>query len=158
MDDEEVELVNFCSDLVSLQPLESFPRNLLAQRASGEWAVVDELCRQSSVPVSSAHPNLFATWLPDPAANEAYVVILFFDDESKWTLAANYHRQRLERTTDDVRKAAALLVKKAEATGQASAKQTILAQQVLQEVHSGGPASKTIQLDKDDAARMASDQ
>lgn len=110
MDDEEVELVNFCSDLVSLQPLEAFPRNLLAQRASGEWAVVDELCRQSSVPVSTAHPHLFATWLPDPAANEAYVVILFFDDESKWSLAANYHRQRLERSKDDVQQAAALLM------------------------------------------------
>jgi hypothetical protein len=40
-------------------------------------------------------PELLATWLPDPTAQEAYAVILFCDDESKGRMAAHYHRRRL---------------------------------------------------------------
>jgi hypothetical protein len=40
-------------------------------------------------------PELFATWLADPMADEAYAVILFYDDESKWSMAAHYNRRRL---------------------------------------------------------------
>ena len=40
-------------------------------------------------------PDLFATWLSDPTADEAYAVILFYDDESKWGMADHYNRGRL---------------------------------------------------------------
>jgi hypothetical protein len=47
------------------------------------------------VPAGELKPELFATRLPDPTADEAYVVILFYDDESKWSMAAHYNRGRL---------------------------------------------------------------
>jgi hypothetical protein len=40
-------------------------------------------------------PELFTTWLPDPMGHDAYAVILFYDDESKWSMAAHYNRGRL---------------------------------------------------------------
>jgi hypothetical protein len=43
----------------------------------------------------SLKPELFATGLPDPLAQDGYVVVLFYDHESKWSMVAQYNRLRL---------------------------------------------------------------
>jgi hypothetical protein len=95
MDDEELELTNACTDLVSAKKWEAFPTQLLQDERAGEWVGVQRLCRQLGLDVGGLKEDLFAAWLPDPMDNDAYVVIVFYDDESKWTMAAHYHRQRL---------------------------------------------------------------
>jgi hypothetical protein len=95
MEDEDIILSNACTDLVSLKEYEAFPLHLLGGKSGGEWLGVHEFCRQAGLSMSGLKPHLFATWLPDPMGNEGYVVILFYDDESKWSLAAHYNRQRL---------------------------------------------------------------
>ena len=94
MQDEEIILLNACTDLVSLKKWETFPTRLLSKR-SGEWISVRELCQQIGVAAEDLTPELFATWLADPKVNDGYVVILFYDDESKWSMAAHYNRARL---------------------------------------------------------------
>jgi len=93
--DDEVILFNTCTDLVSLKKTEAFPLHLLATKRPGEWITVRECCQEIGVPVGDLSPTLFATWLLDPMANEAYAVIFFYDDETKWTMAAHYNRDRL---------------------------------------------------------------
>ncbi len=95
MQDEEMTLVNICTDLVSMKKHEAFPLHLLGSRRVGEWISVRELCLQVGVPAADLKPDLFTTWLPDPLGQDGYVVIFFYDDESKWTTAAHYNRQRL---------------------------------------------------------------
>jgi hypothetical protein len=95
MEDEEITLFNGCTDLVSLAKWEAFPQRLLGGKRPGEWIRVVEFCQQIGVAAGQLGPELFATWLPDPTAHEAYVVILFYDDESKWSMAAHYNRGRL---------------------------------------------------------------
>jgi hypothetical protein len=97
MQDEELVLFNTCTDLVSLKRFEGFPLYLLGGRRPGEWICVREICRQIGMARDDLKPDLFVTWLPDPMGHEAYAVVLFFDDESKWTMAAHYNRQRLLR-------------------------------------------------------------
>ena len=95
MDDEEIALLNGCTDLVSLRKHEAFPLRLLQGRRPGEWVRVRELCSQASVAAGEFKPDLFAAWLADPAADGAYAVILFYDGESQWSTAARYNRGRL---------------------------------------------------------------
>lgn len=99
MDDEELELVNACTELVSAARWEAFPTRLLRDERSGEWVGVRSLCRQLGLDAGALKEDLFATWLADPTENDAYVVIVFYDDESKWTMAAQYNRQRLLATS-----------------------------------------------------------
>jgi hypothetical protein len=94
MQDEEITLFNGCTDLVSLAKWEAFPLRLLADKRPGEWVRLLTFCQQIGVPADQLKPELFATWLPDPMALEAYAVILFYDDESKWSMAAHYNRGR----------------------------------------------------------------
>ena len=94
MQDEEIELLNTCTDLVSLEKWEAFPRALLSGKRAGEWVNVRTLCEQVGVNAGKAPPSLFAVWLSDPLDNEAYAVVLFYDDESKWTTAAHTNRHR----------------------------------------------------------------
>ncbi len=68
---------------------------LLGGKRPGEWIGAREFCQQISVAADDLTPELFAAWLPDPKAHDGYVVILFYDDESKWSMAALYHRARL---------------------------------------------------------------
>jgi hypothetical protein len=93
--DEEIELLNTCTDLVTLKKNEAFPRALLNHRRAGEWIGVRALCEQIGVSPGELKDGLFAAWLSDPLDNEAYAVILFYDGESKWTTAAHTNRQRL---------------------------------------------------------------
>ena len=94
MEDNEISLFNACTDLVSLKKSEAFLRDLLGKRP-GEWVRVRECCLQLSVVSSDVTAELFATWLPDPLGHDGYVVVMFYDDESKWSMAAHYNRGRL---------------------------------------------------------------
>lgn len=95
MSDDEITLFNACTDLVSLKKCEAFPRHLLLTKRPGEWVAVQEFCLQIGVVSGEVPEHVFATWLPDPKANEAYVVLTFYDDESQWSMAAQYNRERL---------------------------------------------------------------
>ena len=95
MQDDEIALVNGCTDLVSLRKCEAFPLHLLQSKRSGEWIQVREVCSDVGAAAGELKPELFATWLPDPMGREGYAVILFYDDESKWSMAAYYNRGRL---------------------------------------------------------------
>ena len=104
MDDEGLtHLTNFCTDLVTLKRWEAFPTHLLMGKRTGEWARVRELSLQAGLEGLDVKAkleglevkDLFAAWLPDPSGNEGYAVILFYDEESLWTMAASYNRQRL---------------------------------------------------------------
>jgi hypothetical protein len=96
MEDEELtRLNNICADLVSLKRWEVFPHHLLIEKRAGEWVRVQELCLQAGLDSGDLKPDLFAAWLSDPAGDEEYAVVLFYDEESMWTMAARYNRQRL---------------------------------------------------------------
>jgi hypothetical protein len=94
---EEDELNNVCADLVSLKRWEAFPCHLLTDKRAGEWVGVQELCAQAALDTGDLKPDLFAAWLPDPSGGDDYAVILFFDEESMWSMAARYNRQRFVR-------------------------------------------------------------
>jgi hypothetical protein len=94
MEDETlVELNNLCADLVSLKQWEAFPLHLLMDKRAGEWVGVRELCLQAGLDASELKPELFVTWLADPTGDEGYAMILFYDDESLWSMAARCNRQ-----------------------------------------------------------------
>ena len=95
MQEDEITLFNACTDLVSLRKHEAFPLHLLGTKQPGEWIGVREFCLRIGVAPGVLSPDLFATWLPDPMAHDGYAVILFYDDESKWSMAAHYNRLRL---------------------------------------------------------------
>jgi hypothetical protein len=96
MEDEEfTHLNNCCADLVSLKAREAFPYHLLIGKRTGEWVRVRDLCLQAGLGALDLKPDLFAAWLADPSGEEGYAVILFYDEESMWTMAARYNRQRL---------------------------------------------------------------
>jgi hypothetical protein len=96
MEDEELtRLNNCCGDLVGLKRWEAFPVSLLIGKRAGEWVGVRELCLQSGLGGGDLPPDLFAAWLADPTGDDGYAVIIFYDEESMWTMAARYNRQRL---------------------------------------------------------------
>jgi hypothetical protein len=95
MDDDFIQLNNTCADLVAFKKWEAFPLHLLGDRRAGEWVSVRDMCRQLSLDVGEVKPDLFVAWMNDPLGNDAYEVIIFYDDESKWTMAAHYNREHL---------------------------------------------------------------
>lgn len=95
MEDDEIVLHNACADLVTEKKNEAFLSALLCSQRLGEWVAVRELCQRVGVGVDCLTPDLFAAWLPDPKSREGYVVIVFYDDESLWSLAALYNRSTL---------------------------------------------------------------
>lgn len=95
MQDDDITLNNACADLVSLKKWEIFPLRLLSNKRAGEWIGVRDFCQQIGVGAGELPTGLFAAWLPDPNAQDAYVVIVFYDDESLWSMAAHYNRARL---------------------------------------------------------------
>jgi hypothetical protein len=95
MQDDEITLCNICTDLVGLRKMEAFPLRLLETKQPGEWIAVREFCMQIGLAAGDPKPELFATWLPDPLAHDAFAVIMFYDDESKWSMAAHYNRARV---------------------------------------------------------------
>jgi hypothetical protein len=95
MQDDEITLLNACSNLVTLRKSEAFVRHLLTSRTAGEWIGVRECCVQTGVACGELAGELFVTWLADPMGQDGYVVILFYESESKWSMAAHYNRSRL---------------------------------------------------------------
>ncbi len=95
MQDDETTLYNTCTDLVSMRKNKAFPLHLLGSRRAGEWICVHELCQNLGMAPDEIKPGLYATWLADPLGHDAYVVVMFYDDESKWSMAAHYNRGRL---------------------------------------------------------------
>jgi hypothetical protein len=114
MEEDEITLFNSCTDLVSLKKCEAFPLRLLDGKRPGEWIRVREFCLQVGVAAGEFNPELFAAWLADPMGSTAYVVILFYDDESKWSMTAQYNRRRLlgdaapDQTPQPIRAASAV--------------------------------------------------
>jgi hypothetical protein len=74
---------------------EAFLLQLLVHNRAGDWLCVRELCRQTSVNPGNVKEDLFVCWLSDPGGNDGYAVVFFYDDESKWSMAAHYNRERL---------------------------------------------------------------
>jgi hypothetical protein len=95
MEVDENTLLNACTDLLSLKKYEAFPLHLLLEKRTGEWTGAREFCQQIGVAANELTPDLFVSWLPDPKAHAGYVVIIFYDDESMWSMSAHYNRVRL---------------------------------------------------------------
>lgn len=95
-DEEEIAaLTNACADLVSLGDNEPFLRRLFETKPPGEWIKVRELCEQNRAFWDDLSPGLFATWLADPRGYDGYALVMFYDAESYWSMAAHYNRARL---------------------------------------------------------------
>ena len=95
MEEEGIRLNNFCADLVSLKACEPFVLHLLTSTRAGEWVRVEELCAALGLAANGVESELFAARLADPLGDEGYSLIVFYDNESLWTMAARYNRQRL---------------------------------------------------------------
>jgi hypothetical protein len=104
---ELTHLDNLCADLLSLKRYEAFPLHLLIGKRTAEWVRIREFCIQIGLDAGDVLPGLVAAWLPDPAGNEGYAVILFYDQESLWSMAATYNRQRLLEGVRGIQGAAA---------------------------------------------------
>lgn len=100
MDDEKVtrdewdDSSNLCGDLVSLRRLEPGMIYLLRDTPPGIWLKVRELYRRAGEETASIKEPLSVAWLPSPGDPD-YAVVLFHDDESKWSLTADYNISRL---------------------------------------------------------------
>ena len=92
---DDVILCDACADLVSLKKWEAFPRHLLGARQAGEWVNVRDVCQQVGIGPSDLPLELFATWLPEPKADDGYVVIVFYDGETQWSMTAHFNRALL---------------------------------------------------------------
>src|SRR5262249_41962596 len=95
MENEELFLLNTCTDLVTLRRHEAFPLHVLGSKPPGEWVGVRDACHQVGIDLGELKPDLFVTWLAAPVGNPEYALLFFYDEESKWTMAAQYNRQRL---------------------------------------------------------------
>ena len=95
MEDEDlIDLNDYCSDLVGSKRWEAFPMQLLKGKPVAEWVRVRDFCLEAGLHVGDCKSDLFASWLPDPTGAEEYALILFYDEESMWTMAARYNRRR----------------------------------------------------------------
>lgn len=85
---------NLCTDLVALRRMEPAVSHLLRDHHSGVWVPVANLYSQTEVPFPESGAELQTAWLPAPH-DPNYAVIVFFDDESKWSMTAEYDAMRL---------------------------------------------------------------
>jgi hypothetical protein len=95
MDDDGDCQMSFCADLVTLRKTEAFPLSLLNDRQPGEWVAVKTVCQLTGTDSKDVKPELVSTWLPDPFGDPDYVVMIFYDDETKQSFAAHYNKRRL---------------------------------------------------------------
>jgi hypothetical protein len=95
MDDETDRLSNLCTDLVSLRRLEPALDYLFKSRPAGSWTPVYELYHRAGGAGEPIKAELNAAWLPAPGADPGYAVVVFFDDDTKWSLTAEYNAARL---------------------------------------------------------------
>jgi hypothetical protein len=91
--DETDLLSNLCADLVSLRRLEP-GLGMLFREPKGSWVPVRELYSHAGQPDESIKENLVAAWLPSPT-DPNYSILVFLDDESKWSMTADYNSTRL---------------------------------------------------------------
>jgi hypothetical protein len=96
MDDEADTLGNLCMDLVSLRRSEPALVHLFRDTLPGAWVPVRELYERAGLAAEPIKAQLVAAWLPSPCDPD-YAVIVFFDDETKWSLTAECHAARLIR-------------------------------------------------------------
>src|SRR6266446_6129591 len=61
MPDDEITLLNTCTDLVSLRKAEAFLLHLFHSKRPGEWICVREVCQRIGVPAGDLRPEVFAT-------------------------------------------------------------------------------------------------
>ena len=94
MNDDEQSLT-FCMDLVTIKNLEPFLLNLFKHHPMGKWCRVRETCEELGIHASAVKPDVVTVWLDDPFGDEGYAVIMFFDDDTKQSFAANYNKRRL---------------------------------------------------------------
>ena len=103
MDDEADRLSNLCTDLVSLRRLEPSLVSLFRERRAGEWAAVEDLYRRSGGPDDPVKATLYAAWLPSADGDPDYAVVVFHDNDTKWSMTAEYNVARLPATAPQVR-------------------------------------------------------
>lgn len=88
------QLVTKCSDLVSLKKYEPVLLELLTKKRGAEWSPVQQVC--AMVGLANEIPMAVSVcWLPVPIAKEGYVLIVFYDQDSGWSMTANYNKSRL---------------------------------------------------------------
>jgi len=106
-----VALENACLDLVTEHRNEPDVRALLTEHQAGEWVSLYRIHNAAKPKATDAArfdaSGVFVTWLPDPTGDPSFVLILFFDDCSKWSAAAQYNRSRLLRPGEDIARDAA---------------------------------------------------
>jgi Ca-activated chloride channel family protein len=92
------------------------------------------------------------------SATQGYInaeVARHIDEVQLFELNKNLQVAISSNNTEEVQRVAQTIEKKAEVMGPRAAKKTMLARQVLEELHAGGRVSKKTQLAVDDAARAA---
>ena len=100
MDDERLtkdewdDLSNLCGDLVALRRLEPGLTYQLRDTPPGAWLKVRELYRRAGEENASIKEPMSVAWLPYPDEPD-FAVILFHDDETGWSMTADYNVGRL---------------------------------------------------------------
>jgi hypothetical protein len=79
---------------VSLRRLEPGLAALFRDRAPGTWVPVRDLYERAGTSTEPIPTSLAAAWLPSPGDPD-YAVIVFFDDETKWSFTADCNATRL---------------------------------------------------------------
>ena len=56
---------------------------------------MNTVCQLTGTAPQDIKPELVLTWLSDPFGNQEYVIIVFYDDDTKQSFAAHYNKRRL---------------------------------------------------------------
>ncbi len=91
-DDNEL---NLCAELVTLRDCDAFPLALFNDYQAGEWVRVEALCQKTAIALAGTKADLFTPWLPDPHGVQNYAIIVFYNDATKASFAAQYNKARL---------------------------------------------------------------
>ena len=96
MDQEEDELTCHLELLsgavLSEQKYEPMLEQLFSQVSAGEWMSLED-----ALP-TDFHEDIFVAWLNLPDQTErAFRLVLFFHEDSGWSMTANYNAERLLR-------------------------------------------------------------
>ncbi|MBY0515198.1 MAG: hypothetical protein K2P78_14990 [Gemmataceae bacterium] len=96
MADDALDLLsNLCADLVSLRKYEPALVRLFRDRPAGAWTPVRDLYAAVGDAGEPIKEELAAAWLPGPGGDAGSAVVVFFDDETKWSMTADYNVTRL---------------------------------------------------------------
>jgi hypothetical protein len=92
---ELTDLLDVCGDLVSQKSSEAFLASLFSRKHMGQWTKAAELGKDTGFDLNGIGPDVFVTWVDDPSGDPTYALVLFFDDETKLTAAAQFNRSVL---------------------------------------------------------------